>query len=147
MIKITEEIAELCGMHAGDGTLYKTSRGLVWEMRGDLLEKEYYVDHVAPLLRKITKETFKPKFRSGGKNGCFGIQTSNKILTNLIVQLGFNPGTKTFTVRIPKYIFDADDEIRLSFVRGLFDTDGCIRFERINDGVLHTYPKLEFTSA
>jgi len=147
MIKTSKEIAELCGMHAGDGTLYKTSRGLVWEMRGDLLEKEYYTDHVAPLLKSITNEVFQPKFRSGGKNGCFGIQTSNKILTNLIVQLGFNPGTKTYTVRIPEYVINADNKIKLSFVRGLFDTDGCIRFERINNNILHTYPKIEFTSA
>ena len=30
------EIAELIGMHTGDGTLYKTKWAIVWELRGGL---------------------------------------------------------------------------------------------------------------
>ena len=41
MLKINSKIAELIGMHIGDGTLYKTNRSLVWELRGALNEKEY----------------------------------------------------------------------------------------------------------
>ena len=33
--KINPQIAELLGAHIGDGTLYKTNRGVVWELRGD----------------------------------------------------------------------------------------------------------------
>ncbi len=68
MLKLNSEIAELIGMHVGDGTLYCTSRGLVWELRGALNEKDYYNDHVVPLLLSIFRRTYVAKLRSGGKN-------------------------------------------------------------------------------
>ena len=143
MIEFNEKVAELIGMHIGDGTLYKTSRSLVWELRGSLKEKEYYYNTVKPLLETIFQIKFEPKFRSGGKNGCFGIQTSKKEVTNLFLDYGFKPGRKTHTARIPDYINKSSSEIKLAFLRGLFDTDGCIRFDRINEQKLHTYPRIE----
>ena len=138
------QIAELIGMHVGDGTLYKTSWSNVWELRGSLEEKEYYHNRVKPLLKSIFNIEFAPKFRSGGKNGCFGIQTSRKEVTSFFTELGFKPGSKTHTVRVPGYIKDANAKIKLAFLRGLFDTDGCIRFDRINKQELHSYPRVEF---
>lgn len=38
-MKLNPKLAELIGMHVEDGSLYKTSRGIVWELRGDLKEK------------------------------------------------------------------------------------------------------------
>ena len=146
MVILNGKTAELIGMHIGDGTLYRTSRGLVWEIRGGLDEKEYYYKIVKPLLESIFGLPFEPKFRSGGKNGCFGIQTSRKEVTNFFLLHGFLPGRKTHTVRVPHYIFDAESSIQLAFLRGLFDTDGCIWFGRINNLKLHTYPKVELCS-
>ena len=131
-------------MHVGDGTLYKTSRGNVWELRGSLDEKDYYYQNVAPLLKSIFSIDFEPKFRSGGKNGCFGIQTSKKEVINLFTFYDFKPGRKTHTVRIPDYVKKANKKIKFAFIRGLFDTDGCLRFERINNNKNYTYPKIEF---
>lgn len=133
-------------MHAGDGTLYKTSRGLVWELRGALAEKEYYDDNVIPLLKSIFGLEFKAKFRSGGKNGCYGVQVSRKEVTSFFLAYGFNSGTKTYTVRIPTYIKNSSRTIKLAFVRGLFDTDGCLRFDK-NHTKKYSYPKIEFDFA
>ncbi len=144
-INIDSKTAELAGAHIGDGTLYKTGKCIVWELRGDLLEKGYYLNNIVPLLYSILQIEFKPKFRSGGKNGCFGIQTSNKQLTQLMVDLGFRPRRKTHTVSIPDYIKNSTDEIKRSFVRGLFDTDGCLRFDK-NRSPRNYYPKMEFAS-
>jgi len=144
-LKLNSKIAELIGMHIGDGTLYKTTRGNVWELRGNLNEKDYYYTNVKPLLESIFNNlVFNPKFRSGGKNGCFGIQTSKKEVTNFFIEFGFKPGSKTYTVRIPDYIKNANNNIKLAFIRGLFDTDGGIRFDRINNQKLHAYPRVEF---
>ena len=147
MTPLNEKAAELVGMHVGDGTLYRTSRNLVWELRGSLDEKEYYCATVKPLLETLFNIPFDPKYRSGGKNGCFGIQTSKKEVTAFFLLYGFNSGRKTHTVRIPQYIFDAPHSIQLAFVRCLFDTDGCIRFERMNKQTLHTYPRIELSFA
>jgi hypothetical protein len=145
--KLKSKIAELIGAHVGDGTLYKTSRGTVWELRGGLNEKDYYWHNIVPLLKSIFDVDFIPKFRSGGKNGCFGIQTTNKDLIALFLHYGFKPGTKTYTVRVPDYISKSSRNIQNSFIRGLFDTDGYLRFERINNDKYYRYPKIEFGTA
>jgi hypothetical protein len=141
---INPKIAELIGAHCGDGTLYKTSRGLVWELRGELTEKGYYFDNICPLLKEIFDLEINSKFRSGGANGCWGVQTSNKKITSFFLDHGFVPGTKTYTVSVPDYVLKANIETRRTFVRGLFDTDGCLRFDRINKQKKHSYPRLEF---
>ena len=100
------------------------------------------------LLESIFKDIiFKPKFRSGGKNGCFGVQTSKKEVSNFFLEYGFKPGRKTHTVSIPNYIKKSDKKVQSAFIRGLFDTDGCLRFERINNNTNYTYPKIEFNFA
>lgn len=98
-----------------------------------------------PLLESIFKLKLVPKFRSGGKNGCYCIQTSKKDITSFFQEYGFKPGRKTDTVTIPSYIKEAGLSKRLAFVRGYFDTDGCLRFDNLN-GQPHRYPKVEFAS-
>ncbi len=139
--------AELIGIHTGDGTLYKTSRSLVWEVRGSLNEKEYYNINIVQLLRKIFKIELNPKYRSGGANGCYCVQTTKKEIIYFFIKNGFNPGSKTLTGRIPEVINKTSDTCKLAFLRGLFDTDGCIRFDRINNQKKHAYPRLEFCFA
>ena len=144
---MNKRTAELIGMHLGDGTLYKTKNSIVWELRGGLNEKEYYGKHVKNLLESLFEDlTFKPKIRSGGKNGCFGIQTSNKSVTDFFLKQDIKPGRKTHTICIPKQIIKSNRNIQLSFIRGYFDTDGCLRFDK-NKSELHKYPKIEFSSA
>ena len=144
--KLTPELAEFIGMHIGDGTLYKTNtKSLVWEQRGDLKEKDYYNQHVFPLLNKLFGLEKKPKFRSGGKNGCYGIQTCNKKLINTLIEFGIMPGKK-LKIRVPERIRNATGPIKKAFLRGYFDTDGCMRFERINKKTIADYPKIEFSS-
>ena len=137
---ITEKEAELIGMHVGDGTLYKTGKkSIVWELRGSVEEKEYY-EHVSKLLQEIFNLKLEPKFR---KPNAWGIQTSKKEITSFFINNGFIPGTKTYTVRIPDYIKNSDIKLKLAFVRGLFDTDGCLRFEK-NRTPFRYYPRIEF---
>ena len=139
--------AELMGMHIGDGTLYTTnSNSIVWELRGGLDESEYYDNFVRRLLIKLFGIACYPKIRSGGANGSYGIQTSKKEITSWFIQKGFNSGSKTFTVRIPKIIFKSARKTKYAFIRGFFDTDGCLRFDS-NKYRKHFYPKIELSSA
>lgn len=141
---LNEEMAELIGAHVGDGTLYKTDWGLVWELRGDLKEKEYYFNNITPLIQKIFDILIQSKFRSGGKNGCWGVQTSKKVITSFFLEKGFTPGRKSHIVSVPEYIFQSNSSIQRAFVRGLFDTDGCVRFDKPKNKFIHSYPKIEF---
>jgi len=146
MLKMNSKIAELIGMHVGDGTLYKTNRCLVWELRGALNEKDYYDNNVVPLIQSIFNGKYTAKFRNGGKNGCYGVQVSKIEITSFFLDYGFKYGTKTYTVRIPEYIKLSPKKIKLAFLRGLFDTDGCLRFDK-NRTKRNYYPKIEFGSA
>ena len=136
---MNEKQAELIGMHVGDGTLYLSKKTLVWELRGSVHEKEFY-SYVAKLISDLFRVEVKPKYR--GLNS-YGIQTTNKLITQFFVKNGFNPGKKVYSVRIPEYIKSAPRNIKLSFIRGLFDTDGCIRFDR-NRTAFYYYPRIEF---
>lgn len=135
-----EKEAELIGMHVGDGTLYLVKgKFLVWEMRGSIHEKEYYT-YVASLMKEILGVEMIPKYR--GPNS-YGIQTTNKVVTQFFIDNGFKPGTKTYTVSIPHYIKNGGRSLKYAFLRGLFDTDGCIMFEK-NRTLYNYYPRIEF---
>ena len=147
-MKLTPEFAELIGAHVGDGTLYTTnSKSIVWELRGDVLEKDYYIENICILIEKVFGIYVKSKLRNCGKSNTWGVQTSNKEIINSFLEYGFVPGTKVYTVSVPDYIFDSNIELKRSFVRGLFDTDGCLNFFGINGSSLKTYPRIVFKFA
>jgi len=136
--------ARLLGMHVGDGTLYKTNtNSIVWELRGAIAEKEFYDNFICNLLKKIFGLEIKAKYRSGGANGCYGIQTCNKQIINFFINEGFKPGSKTLTAEIPIKIKNSSKEIKCAFISGLFDTDGCVRLEK-NRTSKPYYPRIEF---
>lgn len=144
---MNESFAELLGMHAGDGTIYRVSRSLVWELRGGLDEKEFYNNHVVSLIKKATSFSLIPKFRSGGKNGCYGVRCCKKDFINLLLDAGFKPGSKVKTVSIPKIILSSSLKLKSAFLRGLFATDGTFYLARINGNLKPTYPMIELASA
>jgi len=49
-------------------------------------------------------------------------------------------------MRIPKIIFKSSKQVKYAFIRGFFDTDGCLRFDS-NKYRKHFYPKIELSSA
>jgi len=140
------DLAELLGMHAGDGTIYRTKYGLVWELRGGLDEKEFYDSYVIPLLRRVYNFPFIAKKRSGGKNGCYGTRCCKKEFIQLLLNKGFPVGKKTKTVKIPKKILSGKKEWKTSFLRGLLATDGTAYLAKINRSEIPNYPIIELNS-
>lgn len=134
---LTNKSAELIGMHIGDGTLYKTTWGLVWELRGGKDEVEYY-EYISKLIEELLQIKFTPKHRAGGS---YGIQTSNKQIINFFLKAGFTPGSKTWTVKIPKEILE-NNKASLHCIRGIFDTDGHLRFDSPNRPKTYHYPRV-----
>ena len=55
MVKISLELAELCGIHAGDGYLRDDGQRRELDLSGNVEEKEYYEGHIIPLLKKEFK--------------------------------------------------------------------------------------------
>jgi intein/homing endonuclease len=128
-IKMTPQLAEICGIHAGDGYLRNDDKRRELDISGSVEEKSYYDYYVIPLFQKIFNIKIQGKFFPSRNTYGFVIRERNII--EFLHELGFPFGKKTIIVEIPKVILDTNDKIIKSrFLRGLFDTDGSLTFDR-----------------
>lgn len=129
MIIMTPELAELCGIHAGDGYLRKRQINKTeLDISGNTEERKYYDDHVIPLINKVFNLNIKGRFFS---RGTYGFVIWNKQIGPLLHELGFPYGKKSKIVQIPESILKSENkELYCRFLRGLFDTDGCLTFQK-----------------
>jgi intein/homing endonuclease len=130
-ILLNSDLAEICGIHAGDGYMRKRSHSYEFELSGGFDEKEYYDLHVVPLFEryfniKIKTQYFKTKHT-------YGFRICKKEVCEVLHACGFPYGKKTFVVEVPKQILESRNlDIIYSFLRGVFDTDGCFSFKKRN---------------
>jgi len=129
-MKIDEDLAELLGIHIGDGCISENSRYSEYYLGGDLIEeKEYHDDWVAPLFnKKIMNPLFGKDviYKEHPKVGIYGFHIFNKKLTDFFKSFGIKAGPK-INIGIPKIIL-TNEKLLKRFLRGLFDTDGSIFF-------------------
>ena len=125
-MKITPELSEISGIHSGDGHLRRNKE---LEISGSFEEKGYYDNRVIPLFNRFFKLSIKGRFFPS--KGTYGFWVSSCEIGKTLMELGFPSGNKTKTVKVPSIILNSNDSsIRRSFLRGLFDTDGCISFNK-----------------
>lgn len=60
--KIHKILAEIAGIHAGDGYLRNDGMRREWDIRGSVDEKEYYDKHVIPLFNHVFDLDIKGRF-------------------------------------------------------------------------------------
>ena len=133
--KMSKELAEEIGVHLGDGCLRKTRN--YFSVRCDRKEEEYVKNHLIPLYKKlynIEPRLIFPKNLSG-----FEIHSKSLFeFKHNILKIPYGPKIERITV--PRTILESKNkEIYRSFIRGLFDTDGCIYIARGN------YPRISIT--
>lgn len=129
MKKITPELAEICGIHAGDGYLRirERNKGEV-DISGNIEEQEYYDSHVVPLFNKVFGMKIEGKLFS---RGTYGLVCYKKSVRETLIALGFPSGPKSETVKVPNKIINSRNKILYTkFLRGFLDTDGNISFTR-----------------
>jgi len=137
--KLTPEIAELVGIILGDGHLHKKSNSIT--IVGSLEEIYYYTNHVMPLFNRVFGKI--PKLRKRNDRNSYYLQLENKeVFDFLIRKVGLIRGNKV-NARIPEFILKNRKAI-IPFLRGLFDTDGCLKFSKQNSEINY-YPRLQFT--
>ena len=125
MYVISEALAEEAGIHTGDGSMnvYPLPNGPYYTVACHHIEDKAYMDNIVlPLIRQIYGKTPKPRFWSQGTYG-FRMR-SWEIIQFKHQTLGFPLGKKE-RIRIPQ-IFRNDKKLMYAFLRGLFDTDGCV---------------------
>jgi hypothetical protein len=131
-MKIDEDMAEILGMHIGDGCISVNERYKEYYLGGDLIEeREYHDNWVAPLFnRKVSIPIYNKKvnYKEHPKVGIYGFHIFDEKIVNFFNSLGIKSGSK-INVQIPKTILK-NNSLSLRFLRGLFDTDGTIYFDK-----------------
>lgn len=131
-MKIDEDLAEIMGIHIGDGCISENSRYSEYYLGGDLTEeREYHDTWVGPLFnKKILIPFFRTKanYKEHPKVGIYGFHIFNKKLTQFFNSLGIESGPK-LNVCIPPAIMKSKKLLK-RFLRGLFDTDGSLYFDK-----------------
>jgi intein/homing endonuclease len=142
---LEKEFLEIIGLYIGDGTIYKNKNSYVFELRGNIDEKDFYETYIKHLFEKYLK-AFSIVFRSGGKNGCYGIRTCNQEFILNILKLGFESGSKTSKIKLSKSLMDLSIYDKKYLIRGLFAADGTAYKVKINSQTEKNYPLIEYST-
>jgi len=146
-MQLTTDIAEILGMHAGDGYLRAVKPE--FEMSGGFEEREYYDSHVIPFFEKILNKKINGRWMR--TKGTYGFSVCNQKLAAFLLEYGFPSGKKSRIVVIPQQVMGSSEDIKLAFLRGYFDTDGCLTFGKKYSSTLsgqqkHQYPRIILSS-
>lgn len=139
-MEIDGDLAEIIGIHVGDGCISVNKRYKEYYLGGDLNEeKDYHNKWVAPLFNKkvmIPLYGKKVLYKEHPKVGIYGFHIFDSKIVEKFAEWGINSGTK-INIGIPKIIME-DRKLIKRFLRGLFDTDGNIYFDKNRSA---KYPK------
>lgn len=141
---ITSELAEETGWHIGDGSMnfYNQEGKLrgIYQLRGHIEDdKPHYIERIKPIFKLLYG--IDVSLREMPSTRVFGFQIWNDGLVKFKQNLGLPLGKK-FDVVIPE-AFLTDDKLKISVVRGIFDTDGCVYLEKRKDKF---YPRMEIST-
>lgn len=142
--ELNEELAEDLGHHIGDGCMTKESyKGRIkyrFYYVGDaVLDLDYFKTVLIPRKRKLYGlDKSNLRFQKG--TVCF--QFNSVELFEFYKQLGVKHGKKDY-IEIPEFIMNGTNVIKAAFLRGLFDSDGSLVFNRKYKKVKY-YPRVSF---
>ena len=147
---LNRELAEICGIHAGDGYLRNDGKRKELDISGNYEEKEYYDFHVIPLFNKFFKVQTKGKYFP--HRNTYGFVIRNPNIIKFMHKLGFPYGNKSLNLKLPSFILE-NQSFKLRFLRGYFDTDGHLGFAKKYGQsyakfkrTRHCYPRLMFST-
>lgn len=126
---LTRELAELVGAFIGDGFTNKYAGAPMIQFTGHaMLDKEYLTSHLTRLVRSICSDIV-PYVRK--KQNSLWITFYSKEFHALLTERFALPnGKKCYIVKVPEEILNARKNVFCSCLRGIFDTDGYVFFDR-----------------
>ncbi|MBI1972899.1 hypothetical protein HYS50_02755, partial [Candidatus Woesearchaeota archaeon] len=129
---LSEDLAYVCGALAGDGNIHirKHKHDYTLKCVGNPKDEIlFYQTILIPLFQIVFN--FKPRIGYKDQGTTFGFVVHSKALCTYLTKIIRLPkGKKHPFLRIPK-IFLSSKKLRISFIRGLFDTDGCVSFKKM----------------
>ncbi len=141
------QLAEFVGALLGDGSIgcYHCKAGdkiktqYRVKISGDASENlEYFTNCLRPLMTRLFDKEPLLRFKRGERT--LELMYFGKPFYEYLMDLGMAASPKRDRAIIPSFIFQ--EGLEKHFLRGLFDTDGCVIFDRQNKKE-HAYPRLE----
>ncbi len=132
-MKISEELAELCGIIAGDGHIHIDTKNGDYriDISGDYKEIKYH-----KYICKLFKELFGKEAKIDFKKDGIITRIHSKEIVKIITKIGIPSGKKSQIIKMPKLI---PNNLKLAFLRGFADTDFSVCFKK-GDRNRHSYP-------
>tara|TARA_B100000315_G_C14568269_1_gene584103 strand:- start:571 stop:1302 length:732 start_codon:yes stop_codon:yes gene_type:complete len=131
------KLVEFIGIVLGDGNIHLEYNRVT--IVGSLEDIYYYKYHVIPLIVELFNIIPKLKKRKD-RNAYYIYFYSKPIIDFLINEIGLIRGNKK-NAKIPLFILK-NKKLYPPFLRGLFDTDGCLKFSKQSKSYNY-YPRLE----
>ena len=120
MEELDERESEILGIMFGDGSIRPTLRSLKIEVSGHKVDdRDYLLGHVSVLFREVFGLEMRPYYRK--KENSMVIYAYSRQVGLEIHEWGMPIGSKVRAILVPRVSVKA-----VPFIRGLFDTDGCI---------------------
>ncbi len=117
------DLAYLLGAILGDGHIKKVEDKICFEVTEEWLTKKFMQNINAVFEHKINLHT---RLRKG--RFYYSANSNNKPAVRLFTKFLQVPrGKKSHIIFVPNSIKNSTEEIRLAFLEGVFDTEGCIR--------------------
>ncbi len=129
-------LAELSGIILGDGHIH-TKHNLI-TIVGGLEDLEYYNKRVNPLFYELFNQ--KGKIRRRKDRNAYYLMIYSKSIFNVFLNVGLSRGSK-INAKVPEIILQ-DKKLATNFIRGLFDTDGCLKFSKQTKDINY-YPRVQ----
>ena len=124
--KHSEKLAELLGIFFGDGHLSKYQASVTTNSKTDIDHAKF----TKKLMEKLFRTTATLKTRK--KEKAVRVTMSSKMVVTLLNKLGMPIGNKIKkNLSIPNWI-KSKVAYKEAFIRGIFDTDGCVYFDKHN---------------
>jgi len=132
---LTKELAEIIGLHIGDGHLgyRKDKYQYVIQMTGNLkTERGHYDNYISKLWKKVFNIDLKLK---EFPYNCYGFQVYSKVIGTFFSRvLGMPIGKKSKIIGIPEIIKNTfkngNNKEMISCIRGIIDTDFFVNNDR-----------------
>lgn len=140
-IPLSKELCEFIGAFIGDGFTNKYGRHYLIEITGDSVFDEEYLNYLAENVSRLF-HGLKAHFSRVKNKRAIRLKFHSRQLFRLLTErFGFPKGLKCHSVRIPEEILNSSEENIFSTIRGIFDTDGCIFFDK-RKVYLKPYPRI-----
>ncbi len=132
---LSKELCEFIGAIIGDGSVdgHLNKRGRskyhIFITGDSKLDRDYLTKRMASIVKNLFDVNSCIYFRKDKRAMTLNL-FSKRVFALFTRRFGFVAGNKTYTVEIPEEILQAGEEFVFPTIRGIFDTDGCVFFDK-----------------